>query len=496
MSLLDTELTTATPQTARQELAEAVALLVNTLGARPLGLLSRGAGLEDQDRLAAHLGRTTLHGCPGRDFRAAFRTNATGESVPRLHRIGSTQLGRCQYVALAHKQRAAVMVIDIDRRGSSGGSVESLHPEVYRAVSRLAGTGTGPSWIGVNPQSGKAQLIWLIDPVYAGPGGDSVNMRLLRETMRVFSDVLGGDPAFAHMLSRSPFYTGADPTAYRWHCQHHRVDRLGDLIEEGRAVTGEPGSTRRTEAQAFTSGRALLEAVQARRAEASMFRDLAADLAAELPDAGALDGDRIDGVKVLWVAEGRAARDATAFRHALAEAHRLRDTGQRMSDAKIIDAYERAYAVAHAVGADGRTEDLPPMRDRLTMARRVRGYVVAGKPSQSLSGGPAATGRANTRERKALATLGRRGGQKAAERWADRDSDYARAQLDKLDAANKRRKSAGGSTRGRVLSLVAQQHAETGTVLTRAEIMAETGLSRATVTRHLAALREAGLLPE
>lgn len=496
MSLLDTELTTATSQTARHELAEAVALLVNTLGARPLGLLSRGAGLEDRDRLAAHLGRTTLHGCQGRDFRAAFRTNAAGESIPRLHRIGSKQLGRCQYVALAHKQRAAVMVIDIDRRGSSGGSVESLHPEVYRAISRLAGTGTGPSWIGVNPQSGKAQLIWLIDPVYAGPRGDSVNMRLLRETMRVFSDVLGGDPAFAHMLSRSPFYTGADPTAYRWHCQHHRVDRLGDLIEEGRAVTGEPGSTRRTEAQTFTSGRALLEAVQARRAEASMFRDLAADLAAELPDAAALDGDRIDGVKVLWAAEGRAARDATAFRHALAETHRLRDAGQRMSDAKIIDAYERAYAVAHAVGADGRTEDLPPMRDRLTMARRVRGYVVSGKRSEPSVGGPAAAGRANTRERKALATLGRRGGKKAAERWADRDSDYTRAQLETMERTHRKKRVQGQTSRARIQAIIGQQYVESGTMPTWAEIAADTGLSRATVARHIAALKKAGDLPE
>jgi len=497
MSLTENDLTSIeAPPTTRRDLADAVALLVEGLGARPLGLVSLGAGDEDRARLAAHLGRNTLHGCPGRDFRAAWRTNAAGDAIPRLFRMGTKGLGRCQYVALTHPQRSAVLVIDVDQRGSAGGLVENLNSDVYRAVSRLSGTGAGPSWIGINPQSGKAQLIWLIDPVYAGPGGDSSNVRLLKATATVLSDVLGGDPAFAHVLSRSPFYRGNDPTAYRWHCQHHRVDRLGDLIEEGRAVTGEDGSTRRSEAQSFTSGRALLEAVQARRADAETFKALADELAAELPDAAAMDADRIDGVKVLWVSQGRAARDETAFRHALAEAHRLRAAGQRMSDAKIIDAYERAYAVAHAVGADGRTEDLPPMRDRLTLARRVRGYVVAGRPSSSTAGGPAETGRANTRERKALATLGRKGGKKAAERWTDRDSDYARAQLDTLSQLQKRQRARGRSSKNRVAQFINQQFAETGTVPTWAELMAETGLSRATVARHVAALKKSGDLPE
>ncbi len=135
------------------------------------------------------------------------------------------------------------------------------------------------------------------------------------------------------------------------------------------------------------------------------------------------------------------------------------------------------------------------MRDRLTMARRVRGYVVAGRPSSSTAGGPAATGRANTRERKALATLGRKGGKKAAQRWADRDSDYARGRLEVMEQTHRRKRVQGQTSRARIQALIGQQYAELGTVPTRAEIMAETGLSRATVTRHLAAIREAGLLP-
>lgn len=88
--------------------------------------------------------------------------------------------------------------------------------------------------------------------------------------------------------------------------------------------------------------------------------------------------DVIDGVKVLWIAPGRSARDETAFRHALATGHRLRAAGERLKDATIINAYERAYTVAQAVGADGREPDMPRMEDRLTMARRVRGYVTSG----------------------------------------------------------------------------------------------------------------------
>ena len=71
-----------------------------------------------------------------------------------------------------------------------------------------------------------------------------------------------------------------------------------------------------------------------------------------------------------WSAPGRAARDETAFRHALATAHRLRTEDKPMKDTLIIDAYERAYKVAQAVGGDGREEDMPPVRDRLGMACR------------------------------------------------------------------------------------------------------------------------------
>jgi len=475
----------------RSALASASRLLVETLGAVPTTLQSCGASDSDRTNFTSHLGRKALQGCPTRDFRAAWRKDAEGQSVPKMYRVGHPALNRMQYVALTHRQRATVVVIDVDRRGVEGGTVENIHPEAYRALSKLAGVGAGPAWIGVNPTNGKAQMIWLIDPVHADGSGESSNMRLLKETGRTLGAALGGDPAFAHNLSRSPLYTGADPTAYRWHCQHHRVDRLADLIEEVRAMTGETSPAAKTPHQKFSSGRELLEAVKARRAEAEAFKAMADDLDGELPSAEAMDSDRIDGVKVLWITEGRAARDETAFRYALATAHRLRADGKRMSDAAIIDAYERAYAVAQAVGADGRSEDIPPMRDRQTMARRVRGYVISGKGSHGAAGGPAAAGTATSRERKALATMGRKGGKKAAQRWQDDpDGDYARSELEKLGKANQRRQTSGRMTAREIANYFDDVFLQTGEYPTVAAAMAECQASRSTVLR---AVQKAGI---
>ena len=162
-----------------------------------------------------------------------------------------------------------------------------------------------------------------------------------------------------------------------------------------------------------------------------------------------------------------------------------------MSDAAIIDAYERAYGIAQAIGADGRTEDIPPMRDRQTMARRVRGYVIAGKTSHSVSGGPAATGRASTRERKALATMGRKGGKKAAQRWQDDpDGDYAEQERSKLRKSNLRRGQQGKTRRLRIAAWFLEGVSETGEWPTVAEAAANFQVSERTVR---SAVQEAGI---
>ena len=475
---------------------DATRLIITSLNARTTALVSTGANETDRAHLIGHLGRKTLQGAITRDFKTAWRKDKHGNTVPKLYRVDTAAMRRCQYVVLAHKQRSSVVVIDIDHPGTPGGQVTDIHPVVHEKLSIMAAGNLGPSWIGVNPTNGKCQLIWLIDPVYADSRADSANIRLMKVVTTMLGEHLGGDAAFAHRLSRSPFYGGDDPTAYRWHVQHHRVDRLSHLRDDFRTMTGQPAPQTTPAAQNFSSGRELIEAVVARREQAQQARKILASLEGDLPSAEALDGDRIDGVKVLWITPTRAARDETAFRHALATAYKLREAGQKMTDAAIIDAYERAYNIAQAVGADHREPELPPMRDRLTMARRVRGYVLGSKRRTSTGTPLGGAGSATARERKALATMGRRGGQKAAQRWkTDPNGDYAKSELKKLAKANATRKVKGQSTRARVMAAYSQSLYETGRAPSAREIAEEVGCERSTASKHLSALRRAGMLP-
>ena len=470
---------------------DAARLIITSLNARTTALVSTGANETDRAHLIGHLGRKTLQGTATREFKTAWRKDKHGNTVPKLYRVETLAMRRCQYVVLAHKQRSSVVVIDIDHHGTPGGQVTDIHPVVHEKLSIMAAGNLGPSWIGVNPINGKCQLIWLIDPVYADSRADSANIRLMKVVTTMLGEHLGGDAAFAHRLSRSPFYGGDDPTAYRWHVQHHRVDRLSHLRDDFRTMTGQPAPQTTPAAQNFSSGRELIDAVVARREQAQQARKLFDSLEGDLPSAEALDGDCIDGVKVLWVSEGRAARDETAFRHALATAYKLREAGKKMTDAAIIDAYERAYNVAQAVGADHREPELPPMRDRLTMARRVRGYVLSGKRRTGSGTSLGGAGSATARERKALATMGRRGGQKAAQRWkTDPNGDYAQNELDKLAKANANRKVNATADKFQIASWFMKSKAETGEWPRVTEAMEEFGVSRDTVKR---ALRMAGV---
>ncbi|RAV34972.1 hypothetical protein CHEID_01595 [Corynebacterium heidelbergense] len=233
--------------------------------------------------------------------------------------------------------------------------------------------------------------------------------------------------------------------------------------------------------QGFTSGRELINAVVARRLEAEDARGLFASVDKTLPDASALDGDRIEGVKVLWISPGRAARDETVFRHALATAHRLREADQRMTDAKIIDAYEYAYNVAQAVGADHRSSEMPPQRDRQTMARRVRGYVLSGSKTSRGSAFTGATAGVSARERKALSTMGRKGGKKAAQRWNDRNSTYAQNELNKLAKANQQRARKGRVSAREIANFFDDAYLQTGTYPTLKQASSELKVSEKTV---------------
>lgn len=233
--------------------------------------------------------------------------------------------------------------------------------------------------------------------------------------------------------------------------------------------------------QQFTSGRELINAVKARREEAEAFKALAQDVENELADGlEKYDPELIDGVRVLWISQAHAACDVTAFRHALKTAHRLRAAGQRMTDAAIIDAYEHAYNTAQRYGADGRDNEMPPMRDRQTMARRVRGYVTQSKNGSYTSA--SAPGRATSTERKALATMGRKGGQKAAERWkTDPNGDYATRQRDVLGSANRKRAAGGRSRAHQIAAFFDDHYAQTAHYPTVQEASQEHGVSARTV---------------
>ena len=448
------------------------------------GLDNTPASASDRDLLRAHLGREVLHGSIGRNFSKAYIRNADGSNSPRMYRFGTEALGRCEYVMLTNKQYAAVLVVDVDQVGTAGGDPADLNPYVRDVVRLLISHNIGPAWVGINPTNGKAQFIWLIDPVYANHEGKSAQMNLLAATTRVLGELLGHDPHFSHRFSRNPFYTGKSPSAYRWYRQHSRVMRLGDLIRQVRDLAG----TDQYEAaprQRFKSGRELINAVKTRREEAQAFKALAQDVDAEV-SAGLdqYDPELIDGVRVLWITEGTAARDETAFRHALKTGHRLRAAGQRLTDAAIIDAYEHAYNVAQTHGGAGRPAELPPMRDRQTMARRVRGYVTQSKSEAYNSS--SAPGKATSSERKALATMGRRGGKKAAERWkTDPEGEYAQGRRTALEEANIKRATGGRVTARQIANYFDDTLLQTGKYPSIPDAMREFGVSRPTVKRAL-----------
>lgn len=249
-------------------------------------------------------------------------------------------------------------------------------------------------------------------------------------------------------------------------------------------MTGEP-EHKTTSRQQFNSGRDLINAVKTRREQAQAFKTLARDVEAELgATLESYDPELIDGVRILWIQPGTSARDETAFRHALKTAYRLRAAGERMTDNAIIDAYEHGYTVAQRHGADSRDSEMPSHRDRETMARRVRGYVIQSKRDGTTS---TVLGNITNTERKALATMGRRGGQKAAQRWqTDPEGKYAQKQLLTLEAANKRRSARGRSPSHKIAAYFDDAFAQTGEYPTVSEAMAEFSVSKRTVQRALA----------
>ena len=406
----------------------------------------------DADIFLDHLGLNTFHAAVDRDFKKSYRTGENGASQPKRLRRGHKALKRMQYAVLTTAERAAVAVVDVDLPGAPGGRAVDLNPRVFEALNALRDRGVLPNWVGINPIKGTGQLIFYVDPVYAAPGQSSPNMRLYEAFLSEVDKFVGGDGSFSHRFSRWPLYQGNDPTAYRWHAQHHEVFRLANLMGEVREMTNSPEPQEKT-AQQYESGWARIEAA---RKNSQAARDLA-KLDAELTSVSELDGSLIDGVRVFWIAEGHAARDDTAFRHVVAVAHQLRAAQKPMTDAALIDAYEEAYEVAQAVGSDGRQPDIPPMKDRLSMARRVRSYVSRGRPSAGDVAGRSIS-RQTLQGRRALATLGTRGGKTAARRWKT-DPSYVEAASAPLREANRRRRAGTAAHKARIQAAYADAQA-------------------------------------
>lgn len=473
-------------------------------------LLDIGWCHHDAEILLNHLGRDGLHCAKDRAgiTKAWSKTRDNyGHRKPLIWPRERVHLA--EYIHFTNPIYAAVIVIDIDHVGAPGGGLADLDWFVADKLEKLAHLRLGPNWVGINPESGKSQMIWYIDPVYRVLGEVSKPWSLLEALHAELQVFFEADKNFSHGWSRNPIYSGDNLGAYRWYAQHHEVFHMrllstglwmlkGDTV----ATMEDKGVADRRHVQRFSSGRELINAARAnteRTRQAMQAREVLAGL--EDDDLAkvfeASDPDVIDGVRVVWQSPGRAQRDVTAFQHALKTAGRLNRAGKKMTDDAIIDAYREAYEVAHSVGADDRPREEPPMRDLRSLARRVRGYVSSNKRVEHalVKETPRDT-RMRPQERKALATLGRRGGKKAAERWKDPESDYAKKERAKLAEANKRRKAWGTNTRSRILSYATDVYGTTGNYPNRPQLMSELGLSRATVTRHLSALKQAGFLPD
>lgn len=471
-------------------------------------LSDRGWCHHDAEILLDHLGRGGLHCARDRASITKAWSTTRDEDGRRKPLVWPRERAHlAEYIHFTNPSYAAVIVIDVDHVGEPGGRLSDLSMYVTEQLEKLTSINLGPNWVGLNPESGKAQILWYIDPVYRAAGASSKPWKLLEALHVELQGYFEADKNFSHGWSRNPIYDGDNLGAYRWYAQHHEVFHMrllsaGLWMLQGETVATmeDKGVDDRRHVQRFSSGRELINAARANTERARQAHAVLAGLADdELNDVfAAADPDVIDGVRVVWQSPGRAQRDVTAFQHALKTAGKLHRAGKKMTDDAIIDAYRQAYEVAQAVGADGRSREEPPMRDLRSLARRVRGYVSSNKRLSTATAkeNPTTGTSMRSSERKALATLGRRGGKKAAERWKDPESEYAQRAMEPVLQVQRRKKLQGAETRAIVLTSYTGALRQTGKVPTRPEIMAETGLSRATVTRHLAALRQAGLLPE
>lgn len=129
------------------------------------------------------------------------------------------------------------------------------------------------------------------------------------------------------------------------------------------------------------------------------------------------------------------------------------------------------------------------MRDRLTMARRVRAYATTNKTVKEAGTGLSSTQHVTPTERSALRTFGSRGGKATVQRRANNPEE--REPLRKgWEKANMQRQRQAKASKAEVLAFLSKQIAESGTQPTRREVMDEFNLSESTAKRYIRTVRD------
>ncbi|MDY5161134.1 replication initiation protein [Actinotignum urinale] len=487
---------------------------------------------EDRDYLHAHIGKELYHVAPDRTFSSGYlpRRYCTecyqrikdgtkergtacqhgdvkcGNSRPLYRTYEQVRAKNDEYIRLTSAWVQSVIVVDIDITGYPG-TLQPLHEDVRRSLMDAVGRDMCPYVLGINRASGKAQIIYLIETVYSAHGRPTPpSKRLLKGVSERLNAYYGADTHFTHGFSRNPFTDGAGYDWYRVLSDRptgiYSLRELDESLEEAgypRDVPEKPQNR-----YSFVSD-LLATAIDAREARENL-KKLEESLPALSPHdrkrlADAEPG-RIDGVKIVWKdgKEGiEVARDETAFRHALWIARLRHDNNEKYVPEDIIFSYIYAYEIALNVDKSGRASEMPKRSDLETLAERIRYYVL--NPTQEVTEYKRySTGEFTPKERKALATLGRRGAQTTnAKRWDESRAEYTDYRADalkNLDDANEQRRLAGNANRGKIYQAYYEYLVKQGSKPSYAQLMDATGLKRTAVVTHLKALREAGLISE
>ena len=131
---------------------------------------------------------------------------------------------------------------------------------------------------------------------------------------------------------------------------------------------------------------------------------------------------------------------------------------------------------------------MPKRSDLETLAERIRYYVL--NPTQEVTEYKRySTGEFTPKERKALATLGRRGGKKAQQvRWdknRDDQHQHRKKALENLEWANEKRSGRALGRTYQITAFIIAERIQHGQMPTRRQIMEKFDISESTAKRHI-----------